>query len=44
MTEIASIQVMLDTYSHEAPGLQEAAAKGFDAKFLSKVPQNSIHE
>ncbi len=30
----ASIQVTLDTYSHVAPGLQEAAAKGFDEAFL----------
>ncbi len=26
----ASIQITLDNYSHVAPGLQEAAAKGFD--------------
>ena len=26
----ASIQITLDTYSHVAPGLQEAAAEGFD--------------
>jgi integrase len=26
----ASIQMTLDTYSHVAPGLQEAAAKRFD--------------
>ncbi len=26
----ASIQITLDTYSHVAPGLQEAAANGFD--------------
>lgn len=26
----ASIQITLDTYSHVAPGLQEAAAKRFD--------------
>jgi integrase len=26
----SSIQVTLDTYSHVAPGLQEAAAAGFD--------------
>ena len=26
----ASIQVTLDTYSHVVPGLQEAAANGFD--------------
>ncbi|HEX76206.1 MAG TPA: site-specific integrase [Dehalococcoidia bacterium] len=32
----ASIQITLDTYSHVAPGLQEAAAKSFDA--LVKIP------
>jgi integrase len=26
----SSIQITLDTYSHVAPGLQEAAAKRFD--------------
>ena len=26
----SSIQATLDTYSHVAPGLQEAAANGFD--------------
>ena len=26
----SSIQITLDTYSHVAPGMQEAAAKGFD--------------
>jgi integrase len=26
----SSIQITLDTYSHVAPGLQEAAAAGFD--------------
>jgi integrase len=26
----ASIQITLDTYSHVAPGLQQAAAEGFD--------------
>jgi integrase len=26
----SSIQVTLDTYSHVTPGLQQAAAKGFD--------------
>jgi integrase len=30
----ASIQITLDTYSHVAPGLQEAAAKGFDGMVL----------
>lgn len=29
----ASIQITLDTYSHVAPGLQEAAAAHFDAAF-----------
>jgi len=28
--EHSSIQITLDTYSHVAPGLQEAAARGFD--------------
>ena len=32
----ASIQVTLDTYSHVAPGLQEAAAKRFDEAFTVK--------
>jgi len=30
----ASIQVTLDTYSHATPGLQEAAANGFDKMFI----------
>jgi len=30
----ASIQVTLDTYSHVAPGLQEAAANSFDKILL----------
>jgi len=29
----SSIQITLDTYSHVAPGLQEAAAKRFDEAF-----------
>lgn len=29
----SSIQITLDTYSHVAPGLQEAAAKKFDEAF-----------
>jgi integrase len=32
----ASIQITLDTYSHVAPGLQEAAAKAFDDLLVSK--------
>ena len=34
----ASIQLTLDTYSHVAPGLQEAAAAGFD-KMISATPE-----
>ena len=32
----ASIQITLDTYSHVAPGLQEAAAMHFDEAVLQK--------
>lgn len=32
----ASIQITLDTYSHVAPGLQEAAAAGFDKMVLPR--------
>jgi integrase len=32
----ASIQITLDTYSHIAPGLQEAAAKRFDEAFSNR--------
>jgi len=32
----ASIQLTLDTYSHIAPGLQEAAAARFDQAFTGK--------
>jgi len=32
----SSIQTTLDTYSHVAPGLQEAAVKRFDDWFLPK--------
>lgn len=32
-----SIQITLDTYSHVAPGLQQAAANNFDDLILSKV-------
>jgi integrase len=34
----ASIQLTLDTYSHVVPGLQEAAAAGFD-KMISAAPE-----
>ena len=37
----ASIQMTLDTYSHVAPGLQEAAAQRFDD--LVKSPVNTAH-
>ena len=33
----SSISITLDTYSHVAPGLQEAAAKRFDEAFSSKL-------
>jgi len=36
----ASIQITLDTYSHVAPGLQQAAAEGFD-KLVSPMYNNS---
>ena len=32
----ASIQITLDTYSHVAPGLQEAAAESFDKLVSTK--------
>jgi len=31
----SSIQITLDTYSHFAPGLQEAAARKFDDIFVT---------
>ncbi len=37
----ASIQVTLDTYSHVAPGLQQAAADRFDEIFL---PAREVEE
>ena len=36
----SSIQITLDTYSHVAPGLQEAAAKRFDDAV--KVGHNNV--
>lgn len=42
----ASIQITLDTYSHVAPGLQEAAAARFDEVFktsLNNERSNKIH-
>jgi len=38
----ASIQITLDTYSHVAPGLQQAAANSFDKVFTKKY--NKIAE
>jgi len=35
----SSIQITLDTYSHVAPGLQEAAARQFDE--LVSIPRVS---
>jgi integrase len=35
----SSIQITLDTYSHVAPGLQEAAVKRFD-ELLTRKPEN----
>ena len=37
----ASIQITLDTYSHVAPGLQEAAADRFD-KIMPPTPENEL--
>ena len=38
----ANISMTLDTYSHIAPGLQEAAAKGFDKIILQPGDKNCI--
>lgn len=38
----ASIQLTLDTYSHVAPGLQEAAAAGFDKMFAPKPDHDGV--
>jgi len=34
----SSIQITLDTYSHVAPGMQQAAAERFDEMLLPKIP------
>ena len=39
----SSIQITLDTYSHVAPGLQQAAAEGFD-KLLNRKAKNEAVE
>lgn len=38
----STIAITLDTYSHVAPGLQEAAANSFDRVLLS--PQKEVVE
>ncbi|MFC2022744.1 tyrosine-type recombinase/integrase [Chloroflexota bacterium] len=38
----ATISVTLDTYSHVAPGLQEAAAKGFDDMVLPRREKEAV--
>ena len=38
----ASIQMTLDTYSHVAPGLQEAAAAGFDKMVLPRREEEAV--
>ncbi|MFC2013366.1 hypothetical protein ACFLU8_00520 [Chloroflexota bacterium] len=40
----ASIQMTLDTYSHVAPGLQQAAAESFDRLFNHKVEKEVIEK
>ncbi|MFH1925589.1 MAG: hypothetical protein ABIK32_03755 [Chloroflexota bacterium] len=40
---MSNIVITLDTYSHVAPGLQEAAAKRFDDMF-SKHPEKQLIE
>jgi len=40
----ASIQITLDTYSHVAPGLQEAAATQFDKLVSPKYNNTSENE
>jgi integrase len=38
----ASISITLDTYSHIVPGLQEAAANGFDELLLYKAHREKV--
>lgn len=40
----ANIQITLDTYSHVAPGLQQAAALKFDEMFVSKHENEGIEK
>jgi len=37
----STISVTLDTYSHVAPGLQEAAANRFDEAFINKYNETA---
>ncbi|MFC1969320.1 tyrosine-type recombinase/integrase [Chloroflexota bacterium] len=37
----STISVTLDTYSHVAPGLQEAAANRFDESFINKYNETA---
>ena len=38
----ASIQLTLDTYSHVVPGIQDAAAKGFDDMVLTGLGREVV--
>jgi len=38
----ASIQMTLDTYSHVAPGIQEAAAQSFDKLLHKSISSNLV--
>ena len=40
----SSVQITLDTYSHVTPGLQAAAAKGFDEAFTSGYNDRRVPE
>jgi integrase len=40
----ASIQMTLDTYSHVAPGIQEAAAKRFDDIFSKSICREFVEK
>ncbi len=40
----ASISMTLDTYSHVAPGLQQAAAEGFDRLLNFKAKKEAVEK
>ena len=40
----ASIQMTLDTYSHVAPGLQQAAAERFDQALNHKAKNEAVEK